>query len=184
MKRHPALRDLSVDHHHALVQAHRLQKMVSAEDVARREVAAEFLEFWRQHANPHFREEEGALLPFFARWGDGEAEPIRQMLREHVLIRRDVMTLPDLPDGETLRALGASLEAHVRLEERVVFPLIEEAVPDAACMKYEAAITRVAEAIGKIQSEHGRDAFAVLSGASLTTEKCYLMGKFARMCLH
>ena len=35
----------------------------------------------------------------------------------------------------------------------------------------------------RIQSEHGRDAFAVLSGASLTTEKTYLMGKFARVCL-
>ena len=48
---------------------------------------------------------------------------------------------------------------------------------------YEAAIARVAEAIERIQREHGRDAFAVLSGASLTTEKAYLMGKFAHMCL-
>ena len=39
------------------------------------------------------------------------------------------------------------------------------------------------EAIGRIQAEHGNDAFAVLSGASLTTEKTYLMGKFARVCL-
>ena len=30
---------------------------------------------------------------------------------------------------------------------------------------------------------HGHDAFAVLTGASLTTEKAYLMGKFARVCL-
>ena len=50
-------------------------------------------------------------------------------------------------------------------------------------MPYEDAIARVAEAIEKIQSEHGPDAFAMLSGASLTTEKTYLMGKFARMCL-
>lgn len=48
---------------------------------------------------------------------------------------------------------------------------------------YEAAIRRTAEAIDRIQREHGRDAFAVLSGASLTTEKTYLMGKFAHMCL-
>jgi assimilatory nitrate reductase catalytic subunit len=50
-------------------------------------------------------------------------------------------------------------------------------------MPYEAAIRRVAEEIDRIQSTHGADAFAVLSGASLTTEKTYLMGKFARMCL-
>jgi assimilatory nitrate reductase catalytic subunit len=48
---------------------------------------------------------------------------------------------------------------------------------------YEAAIGRVAAAIDRIQNEHGRNAFAVLSGASLTTEKTYLMGKFAHMCL-
>ncbi len=48
---------------------------------------------------------------------------------------------------------------------------------------YDEAIRRVADAIQQIQSEHGRDAFALLSGASLTTEKTYLMGKFARVCL-
>jgi assimilatory nitrate reductase catalytic subunit len=48
---------------------------------------------------------------------------------------------------------------------------------------YNRAVEKVAEAIQYIQSTHGNDAFAVLSGASLTTEKAYLMGKFARMCL-
>jgi assimilatory nitrate reductase catalytic subunit len=50
-------------------------------------------------------------------------------------------------------------------------------------MSYEEAISRVAGEIERIQSTYGPDAFAVLSGASLTTEKTYLMGKFARMCL-
>jgi assimilatory nitrate reductase catalytic subunit len=50
-------------------------------------------------------------------------------------------------------------------------------------LAYEDAVRRVAEAIERIQAEHGRDAFALLSGASLTTEKTYLMGKFAHMCL-
>ena len=50
-------------------------------------------------------------------------------------------------------------------------------------MAYDDAIGRVAEEIQRIQTKYGPDAFAVLSGASLTTEKAYLMGKFARMCL-
>ncbi|MCC6906872.1 MAG: molybdopterin oxidoreductase family protein [Phycisphaerales bacterium] len=50
-------------------------------------------------------------------------------------------------------------------------------------MEYDAAIARVADAVRRIQSEHGADAFAVLTGASLTTEKAYLMGKFARVAL-
>jgi assimilatory nitrate reductase catalytic subunit len=50
-------------------------------------------------------------------------------------------------------------------------------------MPYDLAIERVAAAIDRIQSEHGPQAFAVLTGASLTIEKAYLMGKFARVCL-
>jgi assimilatory nitrate reductase catalytic subunit len=48
---------------------------------------------------------------------------------------------------------------------------------------YEEAIALVAREIDRIQRDHGADAMAVLSGASLTTEKTYLLGKFARVCL-
>src|SRR5262249_32679329 len=48
---------------------------------------------------------------------------------------------------------------------------------------YLQAIERVASEIKRIQCAYGNDAFAVLSGASLTIEKAYLMGKFARVAL-
>jgi assimilatory nitrate reductase catalytic subunit len=48
---------------------------------------------------------------------------------------------------------------------------------------YQQAINRVAAEIDRIQSQYGPHAFGLLSGASLTTEKAYLMGKFAHMCL-
>ena len=50
-------------------------------------------------------------------------------------------------------------------------------------MGYEEAVERVAGEIERIQSRYGNNAFSILSGASLTTEKTYLMGKFAHMCL-
>src|SRR5471032_534568 len=50
-------------------------------------------------------------------------------------------------------------------------------------LPYDQAIALVASEIQRLQSTHGNDAFGVLTGASLTTEKAYLMGKFARMCL-
>jgi assimilatory nitrate reductase catalytic subunit len=50
-------------------------------------------------------------------------------------------------------------------------------------LPYDEAITLVAIEIDRIQSTYGPDAFGVLTGASLTTEKAYLMGKFARVCL-
>jgi len=50
-------------------------------------------------------------------------------------------------------------------------------------MAWDAALDRVADEIRRIQSEHGPDAFAILTGASLTNEKAYLMGKFARVAV-
>lgn len=50
-------------------------------------------------------------------------------------------------------------------------------------LPYEEAIAFAAREIGRIQKEHGPGAMGVLSGASLTTEKTYLLGKFARVCL-
>ncbi len=48
---------------------------------------------------------------------------------------------------------------------------------------YEDALRRTAAGLRRVQEQHGREAVGVLSGASLTTEKSYLMGKFARVCL-
>jgi len=50
-------------------------------------------------------------------------------------------------------------------------------------LPYEEAIARTAAAIARLQEAHGPASIGVLSGASLTTEKAYLMGKFARVCL-
>jgi assimilatory nitrate reductase catalytic subunit len=52
-----------------------------------------------------------------------------------------------------------------------------------SAMPYDEAIRVVAANLQRIQSENGASSVAVLSGASLTTEKTYLMGKFARVCL-
>ncbi len=48
---------------------------------------------------------------------------------------------------------------------------------------YEEAIATTARELARIQQKYGDGAVAVLGGASLTTEKTYLLGKFARVCL-
>jgi assimilatory nitrate reductase catalytic subunit len=50
-------------------------------------------------------------------------------------------------------------------------------------ISWEAALDRTASEIRRIQTAYGQDAFAILSGASLTNEKAYLMGKFARVAV-
>lgn len=60
----------------------------------------------------------------------------------------------------------------------------DERLPDGfISINYERAVTEVAEKIEQIQQRYGPQAVGILSGASLTTEKAYLMGKFARVCL-
>src|SRR5437773_2874283 len=48
---------------------------------------------------------------------------------------------------------------------------------------WDEALNRTIEAIENIQGRYGRNSFAILGGASMTNEKAYLLGKFARIAL-
>jgi assimilatory nitrate reductase catalytic subunit len=52
-----------------------------------------------------------------------------------------------------------------------------------APMPYADAIAHTASEIARLQAAYGNSCIGVLGGASLTTEKTYLLGKFARVCL-
>jgi hemerythrin-like domain-containing protein len=139
MKRHLSLRPFSDDHHQGLVNARRLRRTASGEGDSSADTARDFLEFWRRDTSRHFRKEEEVLLPVLARYGGdlGERPPILQMLTQHARIRGLAMQLSDELEQDkireaTLRNLGEQLEAHIRLEEREVFPLIEETLPERA----------------------------------------------------
>ena len=109
-------------------------------------MARGFLEFWQKDASIHFRKEEEVLLPVVARHGgDLSNEPLVKMLEDHVRIRGLVMQLSDEAIGEnvrleTLREIGERLEAHILLEERVVFPLIEESLSQHALTELAARL--------------------------------------------
>ncbi len=60
MRRHPALQELSCDHHHALVVAQRLKRAEPPNAGAARDA---FGEYWSSDGRRHFREEEEILLP-------------------------------------------------------------------------------------------------------------------------
>jgi hemerythrin-like domain-containing protein len=138
MKRHPSLRQFSDDHHQGLVNARRLRRTASGEGASPADTARNFLEFWQRDTSRHFRNEEEVLLPVLARYGgDLGEQPILQMLTQHALIRGLAMQLSDELEQDkiredTLRNLGEKLETHIRLEEREVFPLIEETLPEHA----------------------------------------------------
>ena len=140
MKRAPELRDLSDHHHRGLVQARRLRRAAAGDEANMPEETAEaFLEFWQEGTTTHFREEEEVLLPVLARYREDllGREPVVEMLLQHARIRGLIMGLSDeVKVGgvrpERLGSIYELLETHIRLEEREVFPTIEEALQEEA----------------------------------------------------
>jgi hemerythrin-like domain-containing protein len=130
MKRSPELRDLSVDHHHGLVAARELRWAAEGK-VPLPAALAGFLRAWQQTIAAHFRREEEVLLPGFARAVAADDPLIVRTLVEHVALRRTVRDLAESV-GERRRVLageiGRALDDHIRFEERVLFPAIEQAL--------------------------------------------------------
>ena len=105
-------------------------------------VSQEFLDFWSAHGAPHFRIEEEILLPAYARHADPTAEAIVRVLTDHVRIRERVDSIRAAGGLSVteLNELGELLDSHVRHEERVLFPLIEAALPRDELAELAAAI--------------------------------------------
>ena len=135
MKRLQALIPLSHDHHHALVEARRLRRAADRDDDASGAAVA-FVRFFRTSSVPHFREEEEALFPLVIDVEEARALLVQALL-DHQRLHALVAALEAGGDVRaTMRELGERLEAHVRLEERQLFPLIER----VAAAKLDAAM--------------------------------------------
>jgi hemerythrin-like domain-containing protein len=141
MKRSRALRALSHQHHQGLFAALQLKRAGRETAVEARQV---FLDFYEREGSRHFRAEEELLLPAFGRHTGVDDPAIVRVLTEHVDLRgrgQDLERTPD-PDPATLRELGERLENHIRFEERVLFPMIEEALPLDELERLGAAFAR------------------------------------------
>ena len=67
--------------------------------------------------------------------------------------------------------------------ERLLTPFVRNHARELAPVSWDEALSRVVETFHLAQSSHGRDAVGVFGGGSLTNEKAYLLGKFARVAL-
>lgn len=107
MKRHPALEPFSRDHNVGLTIARALAH-------GQPESAEEFVRLWDQELCDHFDQEESLL------GGLLDSEKLDRLTSEHREIRMLKDALP--PSGPRL---GEALTAHIRWEERELFPWIE-----------------------------------------------------------
>jgi hypothetical protein len=121
MKRSPALRQLSREHHTALSLALRIAK--ATEPAAQERLLATIPALFRGELEPHFREEERSLLPQLAQ--AGETILVARTLDDHAQLRALAAAIAG-GDATALAPFGTLLQAHVRFEERELFVVAEQ----------------------------------------------------------
>jgi assimilatory nitrate reductase catalytic subunit len=69
--------------------------------------------------------------------------------------------------------------------QRLTYPMMRKGGKDSPLERctWDEALSYIVDKWREIQARDGQNAFAIYSGSSLTTEKTYLLGKFARVCL-
>jgi iron-sulfur cluster repair protein YtfE (RIC family) len=133
MKRHESLAPLSREHHEALILAQLLKKnapIYKGLPQLPADKARHALAFFNSHLKNHFQQEEGMLDKVMH--CDRRIEEItREIIAEHEQLTLLFTSLADTADIEaTMDELGRLLEQHIRKEERVLFPLIQELCPE------------------------------------------------------
>lgn len=128
MKRANALADLSREHHTALVWALRATRAAGVDHRAAVEVMSALVAIFERELEPHFKVEEAGLLP--ALQAAGEVALVERTLAEHRQLRATMRRIV-AGDAAALAVFGKALQAHVRFEERELFPLAEQRLAPA-----------------------------------------------------
>lgn len=130
MKRHLSIVSLSREHHGALILAKLLQKKSPPyknlpSDI--KEKAAYAMEKYHTELTDHFLAEEVSLLQQVAGINKAMDILIDEIYAEHKELRSLFELIPGSKNLEAhLNSLGCALENHIRKEERVLFPLVED----------------------------------------------------------
>ncbi len=155
-KRHPSLAPLSHDHHHALALAircrkHGLGQLKPGDPEAVKGLAIEVKNFFRQSLKPHFEAEEKVLFPLIKLHSSDDGESlISALLSDHERIGATITALEkESALSKTLFDLGDLLDRHIRQEERVLFPIFEQAVPDGPAEQAGLELKRILRPIRK-----------------------------------
>lgn len=133
-RRHDGLMPLTHDHHHALAHSRRLLLAAGGDAQELLWESQRFLDFFREDTLHHFREEEEVVFPLAV--ADKRATALlSSVVAEHLQIHGMVARLAaEVGQGrvqeKTANGLAEALAAHIRLEEREVFPMLEKVVSD------------------------------------------------------
>ncbi|MFI5136987.1 MAG: hemerythrin domain-containing protein [Sphingobacteriales bacterium] len=123
MKRNTNLQALSRDHHHGLLLAWKIRQGLKF--LADLQIIADYIAYFSATALfPHFEEEESQILTYLA-----EDDSLKQRtLTDHGNISRLIGQLASAKEIEPaiLLKIADNIDAHIRFEERELFPYLEE----------------------------------------------------------
>lgn len=131
MFRHPSLRPLSRQHHHALALCVLLRRGLSIPQPDVNGLAHRVLRDFDGGIRGHFEAEERILFPE-ARQLAGLDPLVNQLLDDHRRLERLAANLAAQPAACTLEEFAARLTAHVRLEENELFEQMQNRLDTSA----------------------------------------------------
>lgn len=126
MNREMRLRGLSSDHHRSLVLVRHIRETLS-QGGSESDLCAHVAGHYDAELEPHFRAEEELLLPQLT--SETNRSLAERTFLEHRLLRSQIAA-GVAGQLDALRALADTLEAHVRFEERELYPACEIVVPE------------------------------------------------------
>lgn len=130
IKRHPALQNLSREHHDALVFALRIQKGVAKNaDLKEMENYANW--FWESYLVEHFQLEEKSLFPLLG----NTHELVLQAKKQHQELKR-LFELPSKSYSD-FEETYAFLQHHIRFEERELFNVMQQEVREEELLQFK-----------------------------------------------
>ncbi|MEO7622521.1 MAG: hemerythrin domain-containing protein [Gallionella sp.] len=123
MKRSAILQPLSREHHTALTLAKASEHAAqSGDEILVSQVCQRVIRAYANELELHFQFEEVSLLPLLH---STETQPlVERALADHQQLRGLINALRQ-NDAEALDNFGKCLSAHVRFEERELFPVLE-----------------------------------------------------------
>lgn len=135
MKRNINLIELSRDHHHGLLLGWKIKQGIK-NNVDNGEISSYIKHFAKQALEPHFKQEEEDVLIYLS----DEDSLKKQVLEEHQEIFDLVAQLSVNSTIENLIVIAEKLEKHIRFEERLLFPHLENNLTEDKLKKIGVAI--------------------------------------------
>lgn len=127
MKRSVTLQPLSREHHTALTLAKACGRAAQSGDAEQvHKVCQRVIRVFADELEPHFQVEEQTFLPLLH--GAENQQLAQRTLADHQQLRALLDGLRQ-NDAHALELFGERLSAHVRFEERELFPALEELPP-------------------------------------------------------